>query len=77
MISNIFHTTFLHKPMAYLDPGTGSLVTQMVIAGLLGVGIFLRAFWKKIFKKKNPPVDATPTPEVEEPHIDDPFDGQQ
>ena len=63
--------------MAYLDPGTGSLVTQMVIAGLLGAGIFLKAFWKKIFKKNNQPVNATHLPEVEEPHNDDPFDGQQ
>ena len=47
------------KPQAYLDPGTGSLITQVVVAGLLGTGIFLRAFWKKIFKKKSKPTEET------------------
>ncbi len=47
------------KSQAYLDPGTGSLITQVVVAGLLGAGIFLRAFWKKIFKKKNKPEEET------------------
>lgn len=36
------------KPMAYLDPGTGSLVIQLVLAGLLGVAVVVRAYWKKI-----------------------------
>jgi hypothetical protein len=45
------------RPQAYLDPGTGSIITQVVVAGLLGAGIFLRAFWKKIFKKKSKPTE--------------------
>lgn len=32
----------------YLDPGSGSMVVQMIIAGLLGVGVAIRLFWKKI-----------------------------
>lgn len=55
---SIFFSVFA-KPQAYLDPGTGSLITQVVVAGLLGAGIFLRAFWKKIFKKKNKPEEET------------------
>lgn len=51
--------SFLPRPTAYLDPGTGSIITQFVIAGLLGFGVILRAFWKKIFKKKNVPPQET------------------
>jgi hypothetical protein len=38
---------FPKKAMAYLDPGTGSYVFQILIAGLLG-GLF---FFKSIVKK--------------------------
>jgi len=32
----------------YLDPGFGSMVLQFILAGVLGAGIFIRLFWKKI-----------------------------
>lgn len=32
----------------YLDPGFGSMVLQFILAGLLGVGVIVRIFWKKI-----------------------------
>lgn len=41
----------------YLDPGTGSVILQVLIAGLLGAGVFLRMFSKKIkafFSKGEP-----------------------
>jgi hypothetical protein len=34
--------------VAYLDPGSGSLVIQILIATLLGLGVALRASWGKI-----------------------------
>ena len=45
----------LMKPLAYLDPGSGSFIIQMLLAGLLGVGVGVRIYWKKIvafFNKK-------------------------
>ena len=42
------------RPMAYLDPGTGSFVIQLVLAGLLGFAVLIRVYWKKVvrlFKK--------------------------
>jgi len=47
------------KPFAYLDPGTGSIIIQVIIAVLLGGGILLRTFWKKIFHKKVKPEETT------------------
>lgn len=36
---------------AYLDPGTGSYVFQLLIAGLLGGAFFLRSTYKTIIRK--------------------------
>jgi hypothetical protein len=35
---------------AYVDPGTGSLVFQGLIAAVLGVGLTLKLSWRKIRK---------------------------
>ena len=32
----------------YLDPGSGSMIIQMVIAAVLGLGGAIRVFWKNI-----------------------------
>jgi hypothetical protein len=57
---------------AYLDPGTGSLILQLIIGGLLGSVLFIRLFWGRILRKirvsgspvegnLDPVVDATVT----------------
>jgi hypothetical protein len=33
---------------AYLDPGTGSFIFQMLIAGLVGMSFALKLFWAQI-----------------------------
>lgn len=33
---------------AYLDPGTGSYILQILIAGILGGLVAIRAFWSNI-----------------------------
>lgn len=38
------------KQSAYLDPGSGSFILQVVIASLVGIGFTLRAYWGKITK---------------------------
>jgi hypothetical protein len=48
------------RPMAYLDPGSGSFLIQLAIAALLGLGIAVRASWGKIkgwFGIKSKPKD--------------------
>lgn len=34
--------------LAYLDPGSGSYLIQILIAALLGGGFVIKAFWKQI-----------------------------
>ena len=33
---------------AYLDAGTGAMIFQMVIAAVLGIGIFWRTLWWRV-----------------------------
>lgn len=40
--------SILDNKTAYLDPGSGSFLLQLLIAGLVGIGIALRASWGKI-----------------------------
>ena len=51
----ILFLVFAKRSYAYLDPGTGSYLFQLVIAGFLGGTIFFRSTAKKIkelFKSK-------------------------
>jgi hypothetical protein len=32
----------------YLDPGSGSFLIQLIIAGIVGAGFIIKAYWKKI-----------------------------
>lgn len=51
--------------MAYLDPGTGSLLIQLLIGGALGIGLAVRIFWKNIkglFNKNIPAGDDLTDP---------------
>jgi hypothetical protein len=36
------------KPTAYLDPGSGSMLIQILLATLLGAGVAIRIFWRNI-----------------------------
>ena len=33
---------------AYLDPGSGSFIYQILIASLLGAGVAIRMYWRRI-----------------------------
>ena len=52
----------------YLDPGSGSLLVQLLAAGLLGgVGILLKMFWGRIkaFLKGEKYVPPQPAEDIE------------
>ena len=45
----------LTSPHLYLDPGSGSILLQLLLAAILGAGVLLRTQWGKIkslFKRK-------------------------
>lgn len=39
---------FAKSTYAYLDPGTGSYLFQVLIAGFVGGAFFIKSFWKNI-----------------------------
>lgn len=54
-MQSIFHSLLSSGPMfpflrphAYLDPGSGSFLIQLLIAGLVGAGFIIKASWSKI-----------------------------
>lgn len=54
----LFWLLFPPPTYAYIDPGTGSYILQVVIAGLLGALVSLRIYWARIkaFFKGSPPL---------------------
>ena len=38
----------LASPEPYLDPGSGSVILQLILAAILGTGVILRTQWSKI-----------------------------
>ncbi len=53
----VFLLVTLVSASAYVDPGTGSMIIQVVIAAVVGAGAFLGAFWRKIFRRRRDPDD--------------------
>ncbi|HEX9018651.1 MAG TPA: hypothetical protein VF806_05670 [Anaerolineaceae bacterium] len=56
-----FHA-FLLAPVLYLDPGSGSLLVQLLLAALLGIGVALRIYWSKLKALFSGQKSATPQP---------------
>jgi len=53
--------------LAYIDPGTGSFLLQLLIAGAVGVMAFFRKSIFLLFRRGNPknpeaPADSNPSP---------------
>ena len=51
------------RALAYIDPGTGSYVIQLLIAAFIGISFSIKIFWKKIvrfFSKKSRPDEPKP-----------------
>lgn len=53
----VFNLLFIERAFAYLDPGSGSLILQGLLAAFIAAGLVLRHFWQKILNflrwKKN------------------------
>ncbi len=50
---------------AYLDPGTGSMLVQLLVGGVAAVGVTVRLYWDRILRllrirKTEPEPDREP-----------------
>lgn len=60
----------LASPPAYLDPGSGSFILQLLVAGILGGLVALRMSWSKIkarFTRKSGPGEQSGRPPEDKP----------
>ena len=51
---------FVPSTLAYLDPGSGSFIIQMIIASVAGVAYALKMYWAKVtalFKGRTVEID--------------------
>lgn len=47
-ISTIIYSTIFETGNAYLDPGSGSFILQLILASLMGALFMLGIYWKKV-----------------------------
>lgn len=47
ILTTILFSHLIDKP-AYLDPGSGSFILQLILATLLGGFLILRSYWSKV-----------------------------
>tara|TARA_Y100000590_G_scaffold111792_1_gene127490 strand:+ start:2424 stop:2615 length:192 start_codon:yes stop_codon:yes gene_type:complete len=50
-ISLILGQFSISNAFAYIDPGSGSMIVQMLIGTLVGAGIAVKLYWQKIKMK--------------------------
>ena len=36
------------EALAYLDPGTGSMILQLILGGVAGVSVVMKMYWQRI-----------------------------
>jgi len=48
LLASAIWLVFSEDSYAYIDPGTGSFILQMLIAGVLGAIFYLKVYWQKV-----------------------------
>ena len=51
LTSSIFNSIYPTYAFAYLDPGTGSIILQAIIAFIAGIIAYMSFFWLKLKNK--------------------------
>jgi hypothetical protein len=52
LLAAMFLLVPLACAFAYVDPGTGSMVIQVVIGALVAGAAFIGGFWRKLFRRR-------------------------
>lgn len=48
LLTMLYFGFFTSRAEAYLDPGTGSFIIQMIVAGVAGSLFLLKTYWQKL-----------------------------
>lgn len=64
IIITVLFLLYMTDTEAYLDPGTGSMLLQVVLGGIAAVGVAIKLYWHKLraalgMAKKEDPEDET------------------
>lgn len=68
ILVGILFTIFTKPAHAYLDPGTGSFLLQVIVGGFLGGVFIIKGYWQRIsafFTKKKSNQSSTSTEDEE------------
>ena len=38
-----------HSSLAYIDPGSGSYIFQLLVGAFVGVAVAIKVFWRRVF----------------------------
>lgn len=64
VLITVFLMLMITDAVAYLDPGTGSMLLQVILGGIAAIGVALKLYWHKLraamgMAKKSDPEDET------------------
>ncbi|MGD9020835.1 MAG: hypothetical protein PVF46_03505 [Lysobacterales bacterium] len=65
LLTTIILLLLVADAQAYLDPGTGSMLLQVILGGVAAIGVALKLYWHKVaslfgFAKKPEAEDESP-----------------
>ncbi|MFZ5949437.1 MAG: hypothetical protein ACOYXC_01935 [Candidatus Rifleibacteriota bacterium] len=76
LILGVLYFVVMTRPVyAYLDPGTGSFIIQMLVAGIAGALFMLKTYWQKFigfFTGNRPENEKTPSSEKKSDEVGKP-----
>jgi hypothetical protein len=64
----LYGFSFPNAAYAYLDPGSGSMMLQLLLGGVVGVAAILKLYWSTfvgLFRRKKHQADSMPPIEVD------------
>ena len=64
IVIGVFLLLLIPHAEAYLDPGTGSMLLQVILGGVAAVGVIIKVYWHKLrvflgMGKKEEPEDES------------------
>jgi len=64
----LYSVSLPQEALAYLDPGSGSMMLQLLLGGVVGILAILKLYWNTftgLFRRKNHQDNSTPPFEVD------------
>jgi len=50
ILSEVWTNAYRHIALAYVDPGAGSMLLQLLLGGLAGLYVFARVFMRSVLR---------------------------